>query len=221
MAVIYFILAVVAIAVPCLIRAEFRKDRKRIYILKPLSSALVLLVGLLPVIIGQNLSMTYSLWIIIGLLFSLGGDIALIFQENQKAFRSGLILFLIAHIVYTIAFSMQANMIRQQVYIIIILGILAAAAYRYLYPGLGSMKVSVLAYIIIISYMLNRAIATKFSPNVGDRQAWLICIGAGLFYISDLILAINRFRKPFRYHRISLAFYYSGQLLIALSTIAC
>ena len=35
-----------------------------------------------------------------------------------------------------------------------------------------------------------------------------------------LMLAINRFRWPFKYNRVSLAFYYAGQTLIALNTIA-
>lgn len=38
-----------------------------------------------------------------------------------------------------------------------------------------------------------------------------------MFSISDLMLAVNRFRRPFKYHRFSLAFYYGGQFLIALS----
>jgi hypothetical protein len=45
----------------------------------------------------------------------------------------------------------------------------------------------------------------------------MILTGALLFYISDIMLAANRFWKPWRYNRISLAFYYGGQLLIALA----
>jgi hypothetical protein len=45
----------------------------------------------------------------------------------------------------------------------------------------------------------------------------MIATGAVLFYISDIILAASRFWRPWRYHRLSLAFYYSGQLLIALA----
>ena len=55
------------------------------------------------------------------------------------------------------------------------------------------------------------------NPAIGAGQAVLVLIGAVLFYVSDVILAAARFWKPWRYHRISLAFYYSGQLLIALA----
>jgi uncharacterized membrane protein YhhN len=219
MLVIWFATVVLAITVAGLIRAEFRADKKQIYTFKPISSTLLLLIGIVPVLIGRDLSVNYSLWIVVGLLFSLGGDIALMFHDSPKAFRIGLVLFLMAHLMYCVAFSWQANMVRQEIQVIIILGILAAVVYRYLYPGLGSLKFSVLVYIIVISYMLNRAFATRLSPNFSRLQSGLVCVGAGLFYISDLMLAINRFRLPFRYHRISLAFYYGGQLLIALSTI--
>ena len=30
---------------------------------------------------------------------------------------------------------------------------------------------------------------------------------------------VNKFRKPLKYHRMGLALYYSGQLLLALSTL--
>jgi uncharacterized membrane protein YhhN len=45
----------------------------------------------------------------------------------------------------------------------------------------------------------------------------MVAAGALLFYFSDMILALNRFCIPFKYHRISLALYYSGQALITLT----
>ncbi|MCK4641544.1 MAG: lysoplasmalogenase [Candidatus Marinimicrobia bacterium] len=213
-------IVLLTITVVLLIRAKFQENRDQIYIYKPLSTALVILIALIPLLFKQNMSVGYSIWIIVALLFSMGGDIALIFQEKAQAFRIGLCFFLITHILYAVTFSIFAGMNQQKLPIIIVLGILAAICYMYLYPGLGSMKISVLLYILTITYMFNRAIATQFSPNFSNRQAWLITIGAGLFYISDLILAINRFRTSFKYNRISLAFYYSGQLLIALSTVS-
>jgi uncharacterized membrane protein YhhN len=65
--------------------------------------------------------------------------------------------------------------------------------------------------------MVHRALSTSFGDAFTQTQAWLIGAGAVLFLVSDLILAINRFRRPFKQHRISLAFYYLGQLLLALS----
>ncbi|MDZ7725470.1 MAG: lysoplasmalogenase [candidate division KSB1 bacterium] len=90
--------------------------------------------------------------------------------------------------------------------------------YRLMRPNLGSMRIPVIAYIVIISVMVNRAASAPLSPEFTPSQALLVLFGALLFYLSDVILAANKFWKPWRYNRISLVFYYSGQLLIALST---
>lgn len=59
------------------------------------------------------------------------------------------------------------------------------------------------------SWTINRT-----NDKIGRRS---VAAGAFLFWISDLMLAVNRFRRPFEYHRLNLAFYYGGRLLIALS----
>jgi uncharacterized membrane protein YhhN len=79
------------------------------------------------------------------------------------------------------------------------------------------MKVPVAVYVVIICLMVQRAVSTLFGDAFSPRQGWLIAGGALAFWISDLILAINRFTRPFRLHRVSLAFYYTGQTLLALS----
>ena len=70
---------------------------------------------------------------------------------------------------------------------------------------------------LIISAMVSRALSAMASPVFGDEQALMVVAGAVLFYFSDVILAANRFWKPWRYHSVSLALYYSGQFLIALA----
>jgi len=55
------------------------------------------------------------------------------------------------------------------------------------------------------------------SPAFSLGQGLMISIGAVLFYLSDVVVAANRFWKPMRYHRLSLALYYGGQFLIALA----
>jgi uncharacterized membrane protein YhhN len=87
----------------------------------------------------------------------------------------------------------------------------------YLLPGLGKMKGPVLFYILVICFMVNRAVSTFFGTAFTTTQAWLLTLGAMLFWLSDLVLAINRFRHPFEANRLGLFLYYGGQLLIALS----
>ncbi len=217
MFVYYVIIVLLTLFVTLLIRAEFAGNQKLIYIFKPLSTTLVIIAAVLSLFVPEKYNLNYTLAIILGLLFSYGGDIALMFK-SRRAFMMGLVLFLIAHVVYSIVFTVYSGFVKWDLISALILILLAIIIYFYLYSGLGKMKFPVLIYVLIISFMMNRAISTFSGKFFNETQAFIISIGAGLFYISDLILAINKFKKPFKNHRISLAFYYSGQLLIALST---
>ena len=100
---------------------------------------------------------------------------------------------------------------------VMLLIVLSGSFYKLISDGLGQMKGPVIAYILIISTMVAAAITVQGTVGLSPTIEVLLLAGALLFYVSDLILAANRFWKPWRYNRISLAFYYSGQLLIALS----
>lgn len=211
------VIALLTLFVTLLIRAGFAGNQKQVYVFKPLSTTLVIIVAALSCFVADNYNLSYTLVIILGLLFSFGGDVALMFK-SKRAFMIGLILFLIAHVIYSIVFTVYSGFVEGDLISALILILLAIIIYFYLYPGLEEMKIPVLIYIFVITFMMNRAISTFSGEFFNNTQAVLISIGAGLFFISDLILAVNKFKKPFKYHRISLAFYYSGQLLIALST---
>lgn len=215
--VLYPILALVVI-VFFLVRAEIRGLRHQIYILKPIATLLVICIALLS-FTRPIPNPAYLTGILIGLLFSLGGDLALMFPQNRKAFMIGLALFLLAHVAYTVVFVLVGSLSAWDLLSAVVLLAVGAAFCRLIQPNLGAMRMPVLVYMVIISLMVNRAVSTLASPQVGLSQALLIVFGAILFYISDLILAAGRFWKPWKYHRISLAFYYSGQLLIALSAV--
>jgi uncharacterized membrane protein YhhN len=203
------------VTVILLVRAALRADKKQVYFFKPVSTLLVISVALLS-FLTPTVDPTFTLWITLGLILSLGGDVALMF-ESDRAFLIGLVLFLLAHIVYAIAFTVPNGFHLPDLLSGVALLLWAAGIYLYLRPGLGNMKGPVLFYILIICFMVNRAISTFFGNAFSITQAWLIAAGAILFMLSDLILAINRFRHPFKANRLSLFLYYGGQLLIALS----
>lgn len=198
-----------------LVRAELREVQKQIYILKPISTLLVILVALLSFTSPGN-QPAYTLGITLGLLLSLGGDIALMF-ESGKAFLIGLVLFLLAHVAYAIVFTVPNGFHPQDLITALVLLAIALPLYLYLKPGLGSMKGPVIAYVLIICFMVNRAASAFFGTHFTTTQAWLVTLGAVLFMASDIILALNRFGHPMEKHRLSLFLYYGGQLLIALS----
>ena len=203
------------IAVTLLIRAEFRSEQRQIYFLKPLSTLLVILIAVLS-LWTPDMEAGYTVGILVGLLLSLGGDVALMFPSG-RAFLVGLVFFLLGHVAYAVTFTLFNGFYLADLASAGVLLVLAAAVYRYLKPGLERMKGPVIAYTAIICIMVNRAFSTLFGTTFTPTQAWLLTVGAFLFWFSDLILAVDRFRRPFEYHRINLALYYGGQLLIALS----
>jgi len=203
------------VTVPLLIRASLKGNQSQVYVLKPLSTLLVIAVALLS-LLTPTAQPAFTLWIALGLVLSLGGDVALMF-ESDRAFLIGLVLFLLAHVVYSIAFTVPNGFHTADIITGAVLLGVGVAIYLYLRPGLGSMKGPVILYTLIICFMVNRAISTFFGDAFTTTQAWLMSIGAVFFMLSDIVLAINRFRQPIKAERLSLLAYYLGQLLIALS----
>ena len=203
------------VTVPLLVRAEHRDNQSQVYVLKPLSTLLVIAVSLLS-LFSPRAQADFTCWITVGLALSLCGDVALMFKSRQ-AFLIGLVLFLLAHVVYSIVFTVPNGFhVADIIAGAVLLGV-GAAIFFYLRPGLGSMKVPVILYILIICFMVSRAISTFFGDVFTTTQAWLISLGAVSFMISDIVLAVNRFHHSMKAHRLSLFPYYLGQLLISLS----
>lgn len=204
-----------AITVSLLVRAQFQRSRQQVYVFKPLSTLLVIVVALLS-FTTSGVQPSFTLAITLGLVLSMGGDVALMFKSS-KAFLLGLILFLLAHIVYSITFTVPNGFHPQDLVTAIVLLAIAVPIYLFLLPGLHRLKIPVIFYILVICFMVNRAISTFFGEAFTTTQAWLVASGAILFWLSDLLLAINRFRVPFKAEPLGLFLYYGGQLLIALS----
>ena len=206
------------ITVTMLHRHEFAGEEKGIHLWKPLSSTLMTGILLIAFFRGECARMEFTLAILAGILLCFGGDMALMFMNrSKKAFRIGLVLFLLGHVAYIAAFTWFSGFHRSDWISGAILAVLGIAVYVYLLPGLGDMKIPVLLYVIIISVMVNRAVSVFSGDYFTATQAWLITGGAVLFYVSDVILALARFRHTWRYGRINLAFYYAGQVLTAMS----
>jgi len=203
------------VSVPLLVRAEIKNNQSQVHVLKPLSTVLVIAVASLSLLL-PSAQPAFTLWIVVGLALSLGGDVALMFESN-RAFLIGLVLFLLAHMVYSIAFTVPNGFHAADIVVGAILLALGAAIYLYLRPGLDGMNVPVILYMLIICFMASRAISAFFGDAFTFTQAWLLSLGAILFMLSDIVLAVNRFHHPIEKHRLSLFAYYLGQLLIALA----
>jgi uncharacterized membrane protein YhhN len=211
----YALIALLVGTVTLTVRAKLSGNVRQEYIFKPASTVLVIDIAMLS-LNSPAAHPAYTLAIALGLLLSLGGDIALMLRKSRW-FLIGLVLFLLAHVVYAVAFTVPNGFHPADLVVGAILLLVGAAVFAYLRPGLGRMAAPVLLYFVVILTMVNRALSTFFGTYFSPTQAWLIAIGAILFLLSDLLLAVNRFRRPFRAEPYGLYLYYGGQLLIALS----
>jgi uncharacterized membrane protein YhhN len=155
----------------------------------------------------------YAYAIIAGLLCSVAGDVFLMLPSDQ--FVAGLISFLIAHLLYIVAFTF-GRPFRFPPWSLVLFALYGVFIYSLLYPHLGDMKIPVFIYVMVILVMGWRA----WERWTGTRMktALFAFFGALLFIISDSILAVNKFREHFEIARaLSLTTYFSAQWLIALS----
>ncbi len=197
------------------IRAHYRGEagRRQVYLFKPLATLLILAV----VLVLPPAAERYRWAVVAGLLFSTAGDIFLMLPRDRFVF--GLTSFLVAHLCYLAAFTTGVP-----------LGAAWAGWLPFFLAGGGvvflvwsglkpALRAPVVAYVVVIAAMAGQA-GSRWSL-VGGMPALLGLAGASLFVVSDAVLAIDRFRRPFHAARaLTLATYYPAQLLIALSVSA-
>ena len=160
----------------------------------------LLMIVLLAYFIVQTRSCTTALkkWIAAALLFSWVGDVMLMFQEKKSLFfLLGLSAFLIAHTFYIIFFHgiRIREKIKSNLWLLLIVVTYYAVLITFLSPHLGTMKLPVRVYGIVISFMLMLAMHMLFLKN--KKPGWWMSTGALSFVISDSLLAINKFYQPF------------------------
>jgi alkenylglycerophosphocholine hydrolase len=159
-----------------------------------------------------------TLWFGVGILFSLAGDILLMISLDRM-FIFGLIAFLFAHIAYLIGF--QNELMEVNAWSVMLIVLLAMNGVRLIRRIVSSIRAKgqtrlvypVIVYSIVITVMLYAAMTTISNPEWTTRAAFFVSVGAFLFYISDLILAWNKFVAPIQNGRIlNIAAYHLGQI---------
>jgi len=163
-------------------------------------------------------------WFAVGLAFSMAGDVFLVLPKEQ--FIAGLVAFLLAQIAYLIGFNATPPPINlASIAIAVLVGLAAVRIYRAIAVGLtasghGSLKMPVLVYSAAISLMLLSALLTLVRSEWAAGPAWLVSIGATLFFISDSLLAWNKFVRTLRIGRLPvIVTYHLGQGLIVLGAV--
>ena len=210
MALFYvFLTGLIFLTAALTIWGEESGRRKLVYLFKPLTTGLIFLLAM---ILTRGHFSLYTTAILLGLLFSLAGDVFLMLPGDK--FLQGLLSFLLAHLFYIFAFSRgHAFGANWALLIFLAYGILIFA---FLYPGLGKMKIPVAVYVLVILTMVWQA-WVRFD-GLQTAQAANALAGALLFVASDSLLAIDRFRKKLPLARLwILGTYFLAQWLIAIS----
>jgi len=209
--------AILAIAVSAslAVAAAWRRDRRQIYVFKPLTTVLIIAATLwcfAPALAH------YRNIILLGLALSLAGDVFLMLPGNR--FIPGLASFLAAHLAYIWAFTLGVGFAPAQLPWLAPFACFGLVVVAYLWRGLpdAALKGAVVAYLVVIVAMAWRAAVRAQSPELPGLSAVTALAGACLFLASDSVLAVDRFRRPFRAAEpIVFATYWAAQVLIALS----
>ncbi len=176
--------------------------------------------------LGQNTGFRGSLiWFALGLLFSLAGDVFLMLPKDKFIF--GLVSFLLAHLFYLTGFNSKLPSLNFPAAILALL-VAGTAAQIFLRISAGlrtsgkdQLRVPILIYTIVISLMMLSALLTLVRTDWQPVHALAVSGGALLFFLSDTILAWNKFVKPLPNGRVmNMITYQLGQLLITVGAAA-
>lgn len=159
-----------------------------------LLSSLIAYFGLNTANFGKS---KFGLFLLLGLVFSLGGDVLLMFQAEEGFFMFGLGSFLIAHLFYIAAFTKtyeenhEIKLLKKYGWVMLVVVGYAYFFFNAIKDFLHDMVGPVLVYTMVISLML--LIALNRYKKVSGSSFTYVAVGAALFVASDSILAWNKF----------------------------
>jgi uncharacterized membrane protein YhhN len=192
-----------------------REDLKKNAIIQPLTTLVAIVVAALS-FLQPNVNPAYTTWILVGLGLSFLADIFNIDMKNDQTLLAAIGVFVIAYSEYGVTFTVFSGFQSQDW----LLGIFFLAIYillmRYYWPGLGSFRIPILIYGLVMPFMVWRATSTFFGSFFSLTQSILVTAGTAALYIGDIEYGIHRFRKPLKLI-VGPLLYEGGQLLIALS----
>lgn len=145
----------------------------------------------------KNVSSPLKGWVVAALLLSWLGDVLLLFEGRSPIyFILGLSAFLLAHVAYIFFFNLlrKGGGLALKPLFLLFVGVYYAVLVFSLYPYLDGMRLPVMVYGGVISAML--VLALCLGP-LKERIGLFIVFGALLFVLSDSVLAINKFMRPF------------------------
>jgi uncharacterized membrane protein YhhN len=149
-------------------------------------------------------------WLSLALLFSAAGDAVLGWNDlyGGAYFVIGLVLFLVAQILFIAAFATSFQLQRSRIPVAALLTVYSVVLAWLLWPHLGEMALPVFVYIVVITV---RAIVAALRTMKGNA----LLLGALAFMFSDSLLAVNKFWTPVPAASYGIISYYVAQYMIA------
>lgn len=178
------------------------------YVAKPLT--MVLLIGAALALEVDDPAV--RAWFVVALVFCLAGDVFLMIPKDLFVF--GLAAFLVGHLAYIVGMHVEGvespRFFVGIVIVMVVLAVIGTMVLRGVRAGPDpNLAGPVVAYMFVISAMVASAI------GVGSVAA---VIGASLFYVSDALIAWNRFIKETPHARVSIMVtYHLAQFGLVLS----
>ncbi len=149
----------------------------------------------------KNNSSLFRKLILVALFFSWGGDTLLLFVQSkgEHFFLMGLLSFLITHILYSIAFfktvSFNSGFLQKTKWVVIPFVIILILFLYFLFPSIASaMQIPIMIYSSVIMLMVLSAL--NWNKVIPQNIFLWVFLGAVTFMISDMIIAIDKFKSP-------------------------
>ncbi len=155
-----------------------------------------------------------------GILFSLAGDIWLMLPG--RFFLAGLFSFLLAHVSYIVGLNQTPlpfsglSLLVGTMVILIAIAMFCKIRFGFM-RMIGTLRARfpLALYGLALTFMLLSGVSTLFRDAWNTSAAWMVTVGALLFFISDSLLGFDRFVKPFRFARLLVRItYHLGQVIL-------
>jgi uncharacterized membrane protein YhhN len=206
-----FLLLALAVAAACGDWVAVHQGSKLLeYLCKPLTLAL-LLAATLALDPSDDAART---WFAIALALCLAGDVFLMLPHDLFVF--GLASFLLGHLAYIVGMQIDGivavRFLVGLAVVMVLLAVLGSAILRGVRAGPEpALARPVVAYMVVISVMVASAAGTGHLAGIA---------GASLFYLSDALIAWNRFRRGTRNGRLAIMVtYHLAQIGLVLSLV--
>ncbi|MCF8248115.1 MAG: lysoplasmalogenase [Saprospiraceae bacterium] len=168
-----------------------------------------------------------SRFFLVGLIFSVAGDTLLMFvnARGELFFLLGLGSFLFAHLSYITSFSkfpaLKSGAIWRNKWLILLFLIVLVIVICLLWDKLGAFLIPVVVYAAVIVSM--SAFCFNMKNRVPNNIFYMLFGGAILFVVSDLIIAMKKFKYPeaneVTIGLIIMATYLIGQYLLTIGMV--